>query len=84
MSNSVAHYFRQENVNPVMYLNVDSGAPGTEPTRLSPNEHQLARIRELFHGLIRSRAREGGIPEPKGLPRLDDLVVDAEDRRGSQ
>lgn len=74
---SVAHYFRQGNVNPVMYLNVDRGTPETRPTRLSPDEHQLVRIRELFHGLIRSRAREGGIPAPKSLPRLDDLVVDA-------
>ena len=73
---SVAHYFRPGNVNPVMYLNVDSRTP-SEPTRLSPREHQLVRIRELFHGLIRSRAREGGIPEPNALPRLDDLVVDA-------
>jgi hypothetical protein len=31
---------------------------------------------ELFHGLIRSRAREGGIPIPRDLPDLDDLVLD--------
>lgn len=40
------------------------------------DERTLARIRELFHGLIRSRAREGGLAVPRRLPRLGDLVVD--------
>lgn len=41
----------------------------------------LSRIQELFHGLIRSRAREGGLPVPRKLPQLDDLRVDEAEPR---
>ena len=73
---SVAHYFRHGNVNPVMYLNVDGKPSNTDPVQLSPDERDLVCICELFHGLIRSRAREGGIPVPDDLPQLHDLVLD--------
>jgi hypothetical protein len=33
-------------------------------------ERDLLQVQELFHGLIRSRAREGGIPVPPKLPEL--------------
>ena len=49
---------------------------------MSESEHdystdrvELYRIRELFHGLIRSRAREGEVPMPRKLPTLRDLGV---------
>ena len=32
---------------------------------------ELARVQELFHGLIRARAREGGISIPRRLPKLE-------------
>lgn len=44
----------------------------------STDRVELYRIRELFHGLIRSRAREGQLPMPRKLPTLRDLGVDAE------
>lgn len=54
------------------------------PTR-SPEHHvidqvQLARIQELFHGLIRSRAREGGLEVPADLPEILNLPVNADAR----
>lgn len=33
----------------------------------------LSQIRELFHGLIRSRCREGGLAVPRQLPAIDAL-----------
>jgi hypothetical protein len=80
VGHSVAHYFRQGNVNPVMYLNVDDAERDNDRNGSSPHSVALARICELFHGLIRSRAREGGIPVPRDLPSLDDLVLDDPER----
>ena len=37
------------------------------------DDRDLARIRELFHGLIRSRAREGRLPVPRRLPAINAL-----------
>ena len=62
-----------------MYLNVDDGEDNDEPIRSSPDQRALSQIRELFHGLIRSRACEGGIPIPQDLPELHHLVVDNPD-----
>ena len=41
--------------------------PGVED-QVEPSE--LAPIQELFHGLIRARAREGGLDVPSDLPEL--------------
>ena len=38
-------------------------------------QRDLARIQELFHGLIRSRCAEGGIKVPEELPSLANLKV---------
>ena len=35
-------------------------------------------MEELFHGLIRSRAREGALPMPESLPSLSALQLGAE------
>jgi len=40
--------------------------------------NDLERIEELFHGLIRSRIREGHLAVPATLPSLNDLVQDSE------
>lgn len=38
---------------------------------VDPGERrERARIQELFHGLIRSRCREGGLPIPRPLPSI--------------
>lgn len=34
----------------------------------------LAKVQELFHGLIRARARGGGISVPRKLPKLADAA----------
>ena len=36
-------------------------------------------MQELFHGLIRSRAREGRLPIPRRLPKLAELRIEAEE-----
>ena len=36
----------------------------------SPVNPRLAMVQELFHGLIRSRARAGGIAVPRRLPQI--------------
>ncbi|MEI7956802.1 MAG: hypothetical protein WCJ66_16680 [Verrucomicrobiota bacterium] len=59
---------------------LDARATLIEPGN-APDPVVLARIQELFHGLIRSRAREGGIPMPKHLPSLHDLRVDEAEPR---
>jgi hypothetical protein len=42
---------------------------------------ELLRIQELFHGLIRSRAREGRIKVPEALPEItSDLLAEAKPR----
>lgn len=43
---------------------------GRDNTAREIPKDDLLRIQELFHGLIRSRAREGGIPIPRNLPKL--------------
>ncbi|MCU0617505.1 MAG: hypothetical protein MUD17_10560 [Gemmatimonadaceae bacterium] len=40
------------------------------------NDRDLLRIQELLHGLICSRAREGGIAIPRRLPKLDRAMAD--------
>jgi len=44
-------------------------------------DRDLLRIQELFHGLIRSRAREGEIPIPRRLPNLERQMVDEAEPR---
>lgn len=42
---------------------------------------ELLRIQELFHGLIRSRAQEGGLSIPKRLPKLSrGMITETEPR----
>lgn len=38
------------------------------------DERELGRIEELFHGLIRSRMREGNLPVPNPLPSIFTLT----------
>ena len=45
-----------------------------EAERSTECDRDLLYIQELFHGLIRSRAREGGIAIPRRLPKLDRLM----------
>ena len=61
---------------------IDTGARATSKEPVSALDAvSLARIQEFFHGLIRSRAREGGIPIPRHLPSLHDLRVDEAEPR---
>jgi len=41
-------------------------------------QRELACIEAMFHGLIRSRCREGGIAEPEELPLIAALVTGSE------
>ena len=58
----------------------DARATSIDPGN-APDPVALAQIQEHFHGLIRSRAREGGLPMPRHLPSLHDLRVDEAEPR---
>ena len=44
-------------------------------------DSELMRIQELFHGLIRSRARQGGLDIPGDLPPLDRRMTNESEPR---
>lgn len=47
-----------------------------DPAEISDLEaRERARIQALFHGLIRSRAHEGGLPIPRRLPSIATMPV---------
>lgn len=55
-----------------------------KPPSLSTTREQdpeLLCVQELFHGLIRSRAREGTVPIPKRLPRLNRELLEEREPR---
>ena len=44
----------------------------SSPHEIRPTSEELAKVQELFHGLIRARARGAGIAVPRRLPKVED------------
>jgi hypothetical protein len=70
VSSACVRQYSMHNLRSQMPTSAPDPQPNTELGQDELEPIALARIQELFHGLIRSRARESGIPVPKRLPTL--------------